>query len=333
MEDKKISMVDIAKLSGVSIATVSRVLNKNGRYSKETEDRVLKVIQEHNYKVNVNAKGLRTKRTQTIGVIVPDITNEFFSQIVRAIERYIVPKGYTVFVCDSNEKEEAEDIHISSLAAKGVDGIIYISTRGDVKKIYESYKIPVVYIASRPQNDGTLVIADNEMGGFLATQELIEKGCRHILMLKDTKPFSTVVHRYKGYVGALEKYKIPFDPELVIETEVSYAAARKATKEALLAHPEMDGIFCNNDMMALGALHALREAKRKVPRDVKLVGFDGISLTEICDPPMTTVRQNTDELGKKSVEILLRRIHKKQDAKFHDEVVVIPVELVRRKTT
>ena len=118
-----------------------------------------------------------------------------------------------------------------------------------------------------------------------------------------------------------------------METEVSYAAARKATKEALLAHPEMDGIFCNNDMMALGALHALREAKRKVPRDVKLVGFDGISLTEICDPPMTTVRQNTDELGKKSVEILLRRIHKKQDAKFHDEVVVIPVELVRRKTT
>ena len=177
------------------------------------------------------------------------------------------------------------------------------------------------------------MISDNEMGGFLATQELIEKGCRHILMLKDTKPFSTVVHRYKGYVGALEKYKIPFDPSLVVETEVSYAAARKATKEALLAHPEMDGIFCNNDMMALGALHALREAKRKVPRDVKLVGFDGISLTEICDPPMTTVRQNTDELGKKSVEILLRRIHKKQDAKFHDEVVVIPVELVRRKTT
>lgn len=333
MDEKKISMVDIARLSGVSIATVSRVLNKNGRYSKETEERVLKVIREHNYKVNINAKGLRTKRTQTIGVIVPDITNEFFSQIVRAIERYVVPEGYTVFVCDSNENEEAEDVHISSLVSKGVDGIIYISTRGDVKKIYENYKIPVVYIDRRPENAGTLVISDNEMGGFLATQELIQKGCRHILMVKDTKPYSTVRHRYKGYVGALEKYGIPLDPELVVETEVSYAAARQATKEALLAHPEIDGVFCNNDMMALGALHAIREAKRKVPRDIKLVGFDGISLTEICDPPMTTIRQNTDEFGKKSVEILLRRIHKKQETKVHDEVVVIPVELVRRKTT
>ena len=110
MEDKKISMVDIAKLSGVSIATVSRVLNKNGRYSKETEDRVLKVIQEHNYKVNINAKGLRTKRTQTIGVIVPDITNEFFSQIVRAIERYIVPKGYTVYYLYQHPRRREKDI-------------------------------------------------------------------------------------------------------------------------------------------------------------------------------------------------------------------------------
>lgn len=333
MDEKKISMVDIAKLSGVSIATVSRVLNKNGRYSKETEERVLEVIRQHDYKVNVNAKGLRTKRTQTIGVIVPDITNEFFSQIVRAIERYVVPEGYTVFVCDSNEDEETEGIHISSLAAKGVDGIIYISTRGDVKKIYENYKIPVVYIDRRPKNAGTLVISDNEMGGFLATQELIKKGCRHILMVKDTKPYSTVRHRYKGYAGALEKYGLPLDPELVVETEVSYAAARRATQEALVAHPEIDGVFCNNDMMALGALHAIREAKRKVPRDIKLVGFDGVSLTEICDPPMTTIRQNTDEFGKKSVEILLRRIHKKQEPNVHDEVVVVPVELVRRQTT
>lgn len=332
MNEKKISMVDIARLSGVSIATVSRILNKNGRYSKETEQRVLEVIKAHDYKVNPNAKGLRTNRTQTIGVIVPDITNEFFAQIVRSIESYIVPKGYTVFVCDSNENPEMEDVHIASLAAKGVDGIIYISTRAQVQKIYETYKIPAVYIDRRPQNAGTLVISDNEQGGFLATEELIQKGCRRIVMLRDRNMYSTVLHRYNGYKKALAAHDLPLDAALVLDTEVSYAAARQATLDLVKSGVVFDGIFCNNDTMALGALHALRENNLQVPQDVRLVGFDDISVAGICYPPMTTVRQNTDLFGKQSVEFLLRLIAGKTK-QVQNDVVVIPVTLMRRETT
>lgn len=183
----KISMVEIAEMSGVSIATVSRVLNHNGRFSSETERKVMNIVNKYGYKVNLNAKGLRTNKTQSIGVIVPDITNEFFAKIIRSIETSLLQKGYTVFVCDSNEDSSTEDKHISSLAAKDVDGIIYISTKSDVKQIYKDYKIPVVHIDRRPEHAGTLIISDNEMGGFLATEALIKDGCKDILMLSDKK--------------------------------------------------------------------------------------------------------------------------------------------------
>lgn len=332
MEEKKLSMVDIARLSGVSIATVSRIINKNGRYSKETERRVLDVIEKSGYQLNLNAKSLRTNKTLTIGVIVPDITNEFFAKIVRSIEKYIMPKGYTVIVCDSDESEKLESTHISTLAAKGVDGIIHISTRADVKKIHDMYPIPVVYIDRRPKNAGSLVISDNETGGFLATKLLFEKGCRRILMVRDKNAYSTVRHRYLGYVGAHEQFSIPVDKSLVAETEVSYAAAKQLVLQKLEADNTIDGIFCNNDNMALGALHAVLELGLKVPQDIRIVGFDDITITQICNPPLTTVRQDTDLFGKKSVEILLNMM-KEEKTSVVDEVAVIPVSLVERSTT
>ncbi|MEG2396014.1 MAG: LacI family DNA-binding transcriptional regulator [Oscillospiraceae bacterium] len=329
--NKKMSMINIAELSGVSIATVSRVLNKNGRYSPETEKKVIDIVKKYDYKVNPNAKGLRTNKTQSIGVIVPDITNEFFAKIIRSIENSIMPKGYTVFVCDSNENGEMEEHHISSLVAKDVDGIIYISTKPDVKHIYDEYKIPVVYIDRRPQNAGTLIISDNEMGGFIATEELIKKGCQKIVMLRDKNRYSTVVNRYEGFVNAHKKHNLLVNEKLVIDMEVSYKSSHDAVKELINSGEKFDGIFCNNDIMAIGALHALRDAKIKVPSEVKIIGFDGISLTEICDPPMTTVMQDTDMFGKKSVEALLRLIENKEPKK--DEVYTIPVTLKKRSTT
>ena len=323
-------MVEIAKLSGVSIATVSRILNKNGRYSPETEKKVMDIINKYGYKVNLSAKSLRTSKTQSIGIIVPDITNEFFAKIIRSVEISLLQKGYTLFVCDSNEDGEIEEKHISSLAAKDVDGIIYISTKPDVQKIYDEYKIPVVYIDRRPKNAGTLIISDNEMGGFLATEELIKSGCRKIVMLRDKHDYSTVLHRKKGYIDAHEKYGIQMNTKLIIKSQVNYFSAHDAIKDLIDSETEFDGIFCNNDLMATGALHALREAKIKVPKNVKIVGFDGTYLSEICDPPLTTVKQNTELLGEKSVEALLNLIkHEKND----NQVYVVPVELEKRNST
>jgi transcriptional regulator, lacI family len=328
--EKKISMAEIAVMADVSIATVSRVLNKNGRYSAETEQKVMKIVEKYGYQINQSAKSLRTSKTNSIGVIVPDITNEFFANIVRAIEKYAVPEGYTVFVCDSDENSHMEDLHISSLVSRDVDGIIYISVKEDVKKIYEDYKIPVVYIDRRSENAGTLVISDNESGGFLATEELIMKGCRNIVALKDKQNFSTVRHRFSGYLKALNKYSIPVKDQFIIKTNVTYYDSKNAMLDFINKGYEFDGIFANNDIMAIGALHALRENNIKVPDDVKIVGFDGTSLSEICDPPITTIIQDFDKIGQRSVELLFDLI---DDVKLSTVDYIIPVKIACRKST
>lgn len=329
-DESKKSMAEIAELAGVSIATVSRVLNHNGRFSPQTEKRVLSVIDKYGYIVNQSAKGLRTSKTQSIGVIVPDITNEFFAKIVRSVEQNLLDKDYTVFVCDSNENEMNEDKHISSLASKGVDGIIYISVKSDVKEIYEHYHIPVVYIDRRPENAGILISSDNENGGFLATEELIKSGCKHIAVLRDQKNHSTVKQRLSGYKKALDKYNLKYDEALVKGIDISYKAAYDEVVKLIENKTEFDGIFCNNDLIAIAALHALREKGLSVPDDVKLIGYDGVSYSDICNPKISTIAQDTDEFGKRSVEELFELI---DNEKAVSKDLVIPVSLIKREST
>lgn len=332
--NKKKSMLDIAQLAGVSIATVSRVLNNNGRYSAETEKKVLSVVKKYDYRINQSAKGLRTKKTQSIGVVVPDITNEFFAKIVRSVESNLISKGYTVFVCDSDENEQMEDLHISSLDSKDVDGMIYISTKSDVGKIYEKYSIPVVYIDRRPENAGLLITSDNVNGGFLATQELIKAGCKNILYVKDEKNHSTVIQRLDGYKKAHEQYGLKFDENNIISIKISYKEAFDTVVHLIESGKTFDGIFCNNDILALAALHAIHSKGLRVPQDVKIVGYDSIQLSEICYPPITSVWQNTDEFGRIAVEELLNLINgKKECGNSDNKDIVIPVSLVKRRST
>lgn len=328
--DKKISMSDIARLSGVSIATVSRVLNHNGRFSAETERKVMEVVEKYNYTINPNAQGLRTNRTKTIGVIIPDITNEYFSQIVRSIENTIIKDGYNVFVCDTNEDAELEHYHVASLQTKGVEGIIYISTQRSVNEISKLINVPVVFIDRGPDEASVLVSSDNLMGGFLATEQLIKHGCKNILMLRDINRFSTVNNRVKGYVEALEKYGCTVRQDNIIPCKVSYTAAKEKIKQLIDSGVSFDGVFCNNDMMALGVLSGLKERKIKVPSEVKIVGFDGVIATEISEPPITTVIQNTEMLGQKAVEVLMKLVE--NDARINEEYV-IPVTLSQRGST
>ena len=330
MDRKNISMVDIARMSGVSIATVSRVLNKNGRYSAETEKKVMAVVEKYNYAINPNAQGLRTNRTKTIGLIIPDITNEYFSQIVRSVESSVIPLGYNVFVCDSNENIDYELHHISSLQSKGVEGIIYISARKSVDEITKEFTVPVVYIDRRPGVEFNYVSSDNENGGFLATEELIKKGCRRIILIHDVNTYSTVNKRIQGYLRAHKQYGVEIDRERMVPCRVSYFDARETVKKLIDDGTDFDGIFCTTDSMALGALKALKDSEKKVPEEVKLVGFDGITHTMISDPPITTVVQDTDQLGKRSAEVLMDLINNKTD-KIHE--YTIPVRLSVRGST
>lgn len=258
MEQHKYNIIDIARLAQVSTATVSRVLHEKGGYSKETETRVRRVIAECGFQLNKNAQGLRTQKSRNIGVIVPDITNEFFARIIRYLELFFLKHQYSVLICDSHEDIEIEQLHIRNLKEQQVEGIIYISGR-NANPIQESaFSIPIVYIDRKPEDVHIFVHSDNRQGGYLAARELIEKQCRSILFLRDQKKASTIRQRRSGYLEALEEAGIAFQESWEIMTKSDYASVFKTVTNLLMQKGcFFDGVFATNDNMALACLHAL----------------------------------------------------------------------------
>ena len=328
----KVSIIDIAKKSGVSIATVSRIINKNGRYSKETEERVLKIIEESGFRINLNAKSLRTKKTQTIGIIVPDITNEFFAKIIQAVERNAMKHDYSVFVCNTDEDEKREQIQVKNLLEKFVDGIIYISGRTDSgEKVEGNIGIPVVYIDRYISASKIYIQSDNIEGGYLATKELLDKGCKRIMILKDIRGISSIVSRYNGYEKALKEAGILIDKDLICDvSKVDHEHAKNGILEKINSNIKFDGIFATNDWMALGAIGALSERNIKVPEDVKVVGFDDMSISAMTVPSITTINQDTEKMGEHAIEILMDIITNKDNSVRN---ISIPVKLIKRRST
>ena len=328
----KLSIKDIAKRAGVSIATVSRVLNKNGRYSRETEEKILKIIEESGYRRNVNAKSLRTKKTQTIGVIVPDITNEFFAKIIQSVERNAMKYDYSVFVCNTDEDEARERMQVKNLLEKFVDGIIYISGKTKSgEEVEENIGIPVVYIDRYISASKMYVQSDNKEGGYLATKELLSAGCENIMIIKDFRQISSIISRYEGYKMALKEAGKSVDENLIHNVDhVNYEEAKKGVLEKINSGIKFDGIFATNDWMAIGAISALREREIKIPEEVKIVGFDNMSISEITSPSITTIHQDSEKLGEYATEILMGIILKDEtDVKN----ISVPVKLVKRNST
>jgi LacI family transcriptional regulator len=329
---KSISIKEIAQICGVSTATVSRVLNDNGRFSNETKNKVLQTVEKLGYKTNNIAKSLRTKKTRSIGIIVPDITNEYFANIILAIQNFFFPQGYSVLVYNTNEDQGKEDLYLKDLEAKCVDGLIYffcMEDRGQIDAIRK--KIPVVFVDRNPNRKGAVVVeSDNYTGGFLATEELIKSGCRNIVILRHILTNSTIVGRYKGYRDALNKYGIPFNPDLVLDMYVNANASKEAICRLIECGIAFDGVFACTDWLAVGALMALRKHNIKVPQQVKVVGFDNVSISEYSSPSITTINQDKTRLGEIAAQLLLDMI----DGNSIDEKnIILPVELIKRETT
>lgn len=328
---KKDSIVDIAKKAKVSIATVSRVINGNKGYSEDTKQRVLAAIKENGYRPNGNAVCLRTLKSYCIGVIVPDITNEFFASIVRELEDFFISKNYTLLICDSNENVEKEDVLLENLIDRDVDAIIYISGQEIIGNIKNISNIPVVYIDRRPRNVDIVILSDNETGGYLATKELINKGCKRIVLARDSRNVSTVIERKKGYLRALKEANIEYDMSLELFSSPIYEESKQKTETVLRRNGLFfDGAFCTCDMMALGFVHGLNSEGYSVPSDVKVVGFDDVSASRFCYPPITTVAQDTTQIALNTGKVVLNLLEKGEGK---SKVVKIPVSLKIRGST
>lgn len=338
MENKKnISIKEIAKLAQVSVATVSRVINNNGRFSEETKERVLKVIKESGYTTNMTAKTLRMSKSKTIGLIVPNINNEWFSKLVLEIENYFFKNNYSVFICNTSQNEEKEITYFKSLDSKMVDGIICISGIEEIPSNFLTRKIPIVCIDRKPKNHSNAyyVESNHYEGGYMATEELIKKGCQRIAIVSRDKTLSVNKQRFEGYKRALRDYGLEEhkELELLLDTnQTNYEGAREAINKLTKDRIPFDGIFATNDWRAYGTLVALLENNIQVPNQVKVIGFDDIFISESSHPSLSTVKQNIPELAKTASQLLLDLMNDipiKDDQKRY----ILPVEVISRDST
>lgn len=332
-----VSIKDIARLSGVSVATVSRVINHNGRFSEETRQRVEQVIADTHYSVNLSGKNLREQKTKTIGILVPDITNELFAHIVLELEKYFFERGYSVLICNSNEDEQKENAYFSILKSKQVDGIICISGSEDIPEPLVQSNLPIVCIDRKPKSadrPAVYVESDHYIGGYIATELLIKKGCKKIVILSKQKALSVNVQRLNGYLDALRDYHLPIDEALIVKLSnniSNFEESRDIIFYMIKKGISFDGVFATNDWRAYGALTGLQQSGIAVPEQVKLVGFDGTSVSKFCYPAITTIQQNKKQLATQAASILLGLIDS-PDYQAPNSVTV-PVSLVERGTT
>lgn len=303
---------DIAKLAGVSITTISKVINhKDHDIGKDTKNRVLEIIKQYNYRPNALASGLITKKTGTIGLLVPDISNAFFSEVIQAVENTAMQYGFNVILCNTDDNEEKELEYLNVLRDKRVDGIIFISTfisnhRG-IDELADN-GMPLVVVDRSIDNALIKVVQlDNESGGYAAAKHLIQHGHTRVGCITGPLQNRSARDRYEGYVKALREAGIAFEDKYVYEGDYRITSGETAA-QALLKEG-VTAIFACNDMMAYGVYRAARDLGLQIPEDLSVVGYDDIYLSEILSPPLSSVRQPTYEIGAASASILIDMIN------------------------
>jgi len=323
---------DVARLAGVSVATVSRVINKTDSVNPETAGQVLKAIEQLQYEPNAVARGLAGKKMGIIALILPDILNPFFPALARGVEDVAQKKGLTVILGNSDDLGLKESLYIKALKKKYVDGFIFASNtiREEDVEALRKEGIPIVLLDRGLNTASCAVIrSNNREGAKLAVQHLIGQGCQKIAHIYGPQEFITARERMLGYeevAGGLSGYS----PSLMVPGNFDIESGRKALELLLVRHPDLDGIFAGNDLMAVGALKVLHEQGIRVPEQVKVCGFDGIGLTEITEPELTTVAQPVYEMGGLAARILLDEI---ESGKRENKFIELDVTLIPRKST
>lgn len=323
---------DVAKLAGVSVATVSRVLNKNGYVNIETEQKVTNAIKQLQYEPNAVARGLAGKQTGTIALILPDISNPFFPEVARGVEDVAHSHGYTVILCNSDDQGSKERSYIEVLKKKYIDGIIFASSTLEDEDITQMRKsdIPLVLLDRAPNKESCSVVrVKNYEGAQLAVQHLLEIGCNRIAHIYGPQDMITARQRLSGYEDAVKSFDW-FSPSLMVEGNFRIDGGQQAIETLINRHPDIDGLFAGNDLMAVGAVKALTRMGKKVPDDIAVIGFDGIGLTEIVEPELTTIAQPIYEMGRLAATTLIQKI---TGERIDNQIRELDVKLIVRDST
>ena len=309
---KYITLKMVAEKAGVSVNTASRAINNKPDISKETKKRILKVAQELGYVRNDTAVALRTKKTGTIGVVIADNRNPFYAEVLNGIEEAAREKNYHIILANTQRDYKKEEEAINLLLAKRVDGLLITPVQDrddDIKNLIEA-NIPFVIVGRDFKNIEVDAIYNDEVkGGFLATEYLIKKGHKRIALINGFLHKSPARGRLGGYKKALKEYGMPFDDALVSVGDIDVKDGYERTKQLFEQGLNFTAIFAYNDMMAFGAMQAIKGKDLRIPEDIGLVGYDDIPFSSLISPSLTTIRLKKQELGAESVKLLLSRIN------------------------
>ena len=329
------TMMDIAKDLKVSVVTVSKVLRNQGRISVATRQRVLQRAKELNYQTNWVARSLVTRRTFTIGLLLPQFTHPFFAEIARAVAQTVRPHGYHVVISCFEEDAELEASEAEALLARRVDGLIIASSQPQghlalFERVQEQ-KVPFVPI-DRPVAGlkACYVGADNLAIGRLATEHLIARGCCRIGHLRGPD-VGIAVQRLEGYRLTLAKHGIPLHPGYVVAGGHGDGSGCEAMRQLLALRPVPDGVFCFSDPVAIGAMKAVLQAGLKLPDDICIVGAGNVHYSDVLAIPLTTIDQGTCRIGVLAAELLIERLASKRS--MRPRKILIPPRLVAREST
>ncbi len=329
---KPATIQDVAAKAGVSKTTVSHVINATRFVRPATRQKVLQAVEETGYRPSSVARSLTTKRTQTIGVIVSDITNVFFGEILRGIEEIAREANYSFVVCNTDEILEREEQYIDILIRQRVDGIIAAaaSDRWDALMRAKALHVPIILLDRRyGEVDFPFVGVKNQEGACLGASHLVEAGYTRIGILSGFQRLSTMRDRLAGFLSVMEANGIRVPKEWIVDSPLSIEAGYEAARQILSPSTRPQALFINNNLLSLGTLLALHDLKLRCPEDVALVGFDDHPWAAVSNPPLTVVRQPVRRLGREAAALLMEYIQ--NDGDDH-QVIELDCDLVFRQS-
>ncbi len=313
-----VRMKDIAEDLGVSLMTVSKALRNHGDVAEKTRRRVLQRARELNYHPNLTARGLASRRTFLIGLIVPDMMHSFFAEVARGVGDRLEPQGYQILISNSGERLERELQQIRSLVGRSVNGLI-VASAADRASTQLTQALAagsgryVLIDRTIAGVNANYVGVDNEEIGYLATSHLIEQGCTRVAHIRGPA-ISTGTGRLRGYRHALESQGLAFSAEYTSGGEFEDDAGYRAMQRLLKLDPRPDGVFCYNDPVAAGAMKAILEAGLRIPQDVAVIGAGNVHYSDLLRVPLSTIDQNSTLIGQTAADLLMDAMHRKESA-------------------
>jgi LacI family transcriptional regulator len=317
---------DVAKVAGVSVATVSRVLNETGYVHENTRKRVLEAIEQLDYSPNEVARSLFKGESRWIGLLLPDITNPFFPQLARGVEDELQKHGFHLIFGNSDENAEKELHYINTFIQNHVMGIIMAANQSG-KTDYRGFPIPMVFL-DRTSDGNPSVYADGVEGGRIAAHEIIRRGSKRVTLLKGPEHIRPAQDRFRGALEELSNSHVDF---YVMNTHsFSFQDATQWAAELFAKYADTDGIIASNDVVATAILHEALRLGKRIPDELQIIGFDDIPQSGLLFPPLSTIRQPAYDMGKEAARLLLKLIKKE---KIDQRNVLMPVTFVERLTT